>query len=353
MCRCEDGNNGQFTCTPRCPVYTKLPSFCRLDTLPGECCRQLNCVSKVVTTTPDPSITTKPPRKTCSWCNDKLSNCDSYDQTTACKAPYDRWAKRNCANFCGMCDCDHAPTTKATIAGCTDKLTNCEDYGKDSCSGIFASWAKDNCKSYCGLCDDKVTQGGCHDIQPGLCQNLKDTVCTNVAYRDWSLQNCKKTCGTCTGNGVTVAPKSCQYSDGVTHAHGTFWVDGCNSNGKNCTCIDGQVSCLRSCPIYNNLQGWKLVDVPGECCPILKPVGQLAACNYKDGQSYSQGQTWSDGCKLTCQCTDATTGIYQCRNKCPQWNLPTVCHWVDPKPGKCCRQPVCPPPYEISGYPDE
>ncbi|KAJ8302477.1 hypothetical protein KUTeg_018873 [Tegillarca granosa] len=39
--------------------------------------------------------------------------------------------------------------------------------------------------------------------------------------------------------------------------------------------------------------------------------------------------------------------------KCPQLDLPKECHWEAPKAGKCCRQPVCPPPYYIPNYPDE
>lgn len=39
--------------------------------------------------------------------------------------------------------------------------------------------------------------------------------------------------------------KACRYSDGVTHAHGTWWQDGCSADAKNCTCNDGIAKCLR------------------------------------------------------------------------------------------------------------
>lgn len=83
----------------RCPVYTELPSFCTLDTVPGDCCKKLNCphVVPVGTTT-----TPKPTRPSCEWCKDTLATCESYGQQ-ACVAPYVPWAKRNCPNYCNLC----------------------------------------------------------------------------------------------------------------------------------------------------------------------------------------------------------------------------------------------------------
>jgi hypothetical protein len=37
----------------------------------------------------------------------------------------------------------------------------------------------------------------------------------------------------------------------------------------------------------------------------------VEACVY-NGQQYSQGQRWRDGCKYNCICEDAMTGKYTC-----------------------------------------
>jgi len=36
-----------------------------------------------------------------------------------------------------------------------------------------------------------------------------------------------------------------------------------------------------------------------------------SGCVYS-GQTYSEGQTWKDGCKFDCTCVDGSTGKYQC-----------------------------------------
>ena len=37
----------------------------------------------------------------------------------------------------------------------------------------------------------------------------------------------------------------------------------------------------------------------------------VAACVY-NGQRYSSGQSWQDGCDKNCTCRDANLGYYQC-----------------------------------------
>ena len=43
------------------------------------------------------------------------------------------------------------------------------------------------------------------------------------------------------------------------------------------------------------------------------PTTAPAVCQYK-GQSYSQGQSWQDGCLYNCSCEDAAIGFYRCKN---------------------------------------
>ncbi|XP_076111939.1 uncharacterized protein LOC143080127 isoform X2 [Mytilus galloprovincialis] len=359
-CSCDNAQKGAFSCTPRCPTYTSLPSFCKLVKLENECCSRPKC--NVVSGTPGTIITTTalPTRPTCAWCQDTLDNCKAYGQA-ACQAPYVPWAKRNCAHHCNFCDCSSSPTFTSPVITtvacddpkCVDKLDNCDDFGDDACTGIFHSWALDNCPRHCGLCCELQTtvQSACRDIQPQICVPQRDIVCGNEAYKSWASVNCEKTCGlggTCTDQFTTPTPKSCTFN-GVSYASGEHWKDGCD---KNCTCKNGIYNCVYICPVYENIpSNWQLVKKPGECCPIVNILIENV-CHY-GGKVYHQDETWSDGCKFSCTCTKATDGIYQCKEKCPIWKLPDVCTWDEPKPGKCCRQPKCPPPYVISGYPDE
>ncbi|KAK3591357.1 hypothetical protein CHS0354_040318 [Potamilus streckersoni] len=69
-------------------------------------------------------------------------------------------------------------------------------------------------------------------------------------------------------------------------------------------------------------------------------TGYFGKCFY-NGQSYNQGESWSDGCKYDCTCDDASRGMYSCYNKCPvYYNLPPQCTLVTDS-NNCCLQPVC------------
>ncbi|WAR12949.1 SAS-like protein [Mya arenaria] len=68
-------------------------------------------------------------------------------------------------------------------------------------------------------------------------------------------------------------------------------------------------------------------------------TGFFGRCYY-NGKSYTQGQTWDDGCSYECTCDDASAGRYSCYNKCPiYFNLPPQCTLV--KKSGCCLEPVC------------
>ncbi|XP_076111945.1 uncharacterized protein LOC143080130 isoform X2 [Mytilus galloprovincialis] len=353
-CRCDDASRGAFSCTPRCPTYTSLPSFCELKKSDRDCCARPVCHKQPVTLIPPTTTTALPTRPTCSWCNDALDNCKSYGQS-ACEGAYKPWARRNCAHYCNFCDCSAAPTTTVdpfTDPTCIDKLDNCGDFGDDACTGIFYTWALDNCARHCGLCNalhSTVNSNRCEDKQATICNSQKDVICTNAAYTIWAKDNCQKTCDLCPGQvRTTPTPKGCTFN-GVAYQHSAQWKDGCD---KNCTCVNGLYNCVDICPKYPNLPpNWQLVKSPGECCPhVVIGVGE-PVCNY-GGKEYRQDETWSDGCQFSCVCNDAKAGQYQCKEKCPVWHLPDVCTWLPAKPGKCCRQPTCPKPYVITGYPD-
>ena len=59
---------------------------------------------------------------------------------------------------------------------------------------------------------------------------------------------------------------------------------------------------------------WRLnnVTLPWRRNSVTLPCVLSAGCLYK-GQVYVQGQRWDDGCDLSCECDDASTGRYRCR----------------------------------------
>jgi hypothetical protein len=153
---------------------------------------------------------------------------------------------------------------------------------------------------------------------------------------------------------ATVAPL-CDYKN-KQYKQGESWSDGCQ---YNCTCEDaslGYYRCRNLCPQYTNLPpGCTLVTKPRKCCaapqcqgttskpPVIYTFGPNNFC-YFNGKGYAQGQTWNDGCRQSCTCTDASMGFYSCRAICLNWGqLPSTCHMEPAPPGLCCQQPKCPP----------
>ncbi|KAL8559725.1 hypothetical protein ACOMHN_002258 [Nucella lapillus] len=64
-------------------------------------------------------------------------------------------------------------------------------------------------------------------------------------------------------------------------------------------------------------------------------------CRY-NGQEYSTGQTWQDGCTKNCTCRDGNMGYFQCDDLCRVYHspLPVGCQLVK-KPGECCQSLSC------------
>ncbi|XP_035826806.1 uncharacterized protein LOC101848762 [Aplysia californica] len=147
------------------------------------------------------------------------------------------------------------------------------------------------------------------------CNKYGADSCTN--YKDWAQKNCQLTCGFCTTSVPTIPPP----------------------------CVDK----LPDCPNYDvtscvgTYKSWAMDNCRkycGYCAPSAQTGGYFNKCFYK-GKQYSQGDKWDDGCAYQCECTDASTGKYDCYNKCPTYyNLPTKCTLVQ-KQGQCCLEPVC------------
>ncbi|XP_067652673.1 mucin-2-like [Haliotis asinina] len=141
----------------------------------------------------------------------------------------------------------------------------------------------------------------------------------------------------------------CLYK-GNSYKTGQSWQDGCTFN---CSCVDGTKGfyrCSDLCPSFSNLPpNCKLEKQEGQCCSTPICHETKGVCVYK-GRTYSEGQTWDDGCDYTCTCVDGSRSFYQCKTKCLQWNLPDKCHMGSPPAGKCCPVPNCPSGFVIN-YP--
>ncbi|XP_045194129.2 CCN family member 5-like [Mercenaria mercenaria] len=134
----------------------------------------------------------------------------------------------------------------------------------------------------------------CSDVLSD-CSSYDPSVCTDDKYKQWATQNCAKTCHKCSST-----------SGGGTGNGGTI-------------------------------------------------SGSSAGCVYKS-QIYQQGQTWRDGCKLSCHCLDGFSGQYTCNELCLIWDLPLQCHMQPPVAGKCCGKPYCPEGFTVNyppGYVDQ
>ncbi|XP_062592494.1 putative epidermal cell surface receptor [Saccostrea cucullata] len=237
-------------------------------------------------------------------CRDLLPDCAEYTQS-ACKAPYDSWARKNCANFCGFC-----------TPSCNDAISDCSEYGKQACVAPYLTWAKSHCASYCGLCSD-------------ISVPTKKPATTQSAQ-------------------IALTNGSCTYK-GQVHAVGETWLDGCD---YRCTCTnEGLTQCVQPCAVYSNLPtNCRLEPVPGDCCkrvlcsynqsasPIDTSLNLDQGCLYKN-KSYARGQTFMDGCDYKCTCE--RNNIVQCVTPCVIYtNLPSSCHY-ETVPGDCCKKVVC------------
>ena len=155
------------------------------------------------------------------------------------------------------------------------------------------------------LCQDQISN----------CAAYHDSVCTS--YVDWAATTCASTCGICDPTEQTVAPP-------------------CVDNLPNCS---SDVS-IRSCGKDRAWARENCRESCGYCSPGTQTGGLFNKCSYK-GVQYSQGDKWDDGCSYECECTDASTGRYQCYNKCPSYyNFPEECSLVQLY-GQCCLEPYC------------
>ncbi|KAK7493781.1 hypothetical protein BaRGS_00014922 [Batillaria attramentaria] len=194
-----------------------------------------------------------------------------------------------------------------------------DDFSK--LASIKSAFQQQTCGSIPATANPNPTQKPTPDPLSDPCQdaisNCKDydvSVC--AGFIRWANDNCRRYCGICTPS-IPTTPEPC--------------VDKLN----NCPSY-----ALDSCVNYKPWAQDNCRKYCGYCSPQLPGVGYFGKCYYK-GQRYNQGDQWSDGCAYSCECVDASTGRYQCFNKCPTYyNLPPQCTLVQ-QSGECCLQPVC------------
>ncbi|XP_078331214.1 putative epidermal cell surface receptor [Crassostrea virginica] len=306
-------------------------------------------------------------------CQDQITDCADYT-TSACSAPYDTWARRNCPLFCGFCS-----------PSCGDSIPDCAEYGKQACAAPYLSWAKSNCANYCGFCSSvavptkspttaqqtSVSARGCaykgqyyaigETWLDGCdyrctCSSLGLTQCTQPCTVIASLpsfchaetvpgQCCKRiVCDINATSSVSSLDQGCRYKN-QTYGKGQTWMDGCD---YRCTCERNDiVQCVTPCLEYKNLPSTcQYETVPGDCCKNVRcsitgnevTGGGADKCTYRN-QTYSVGEVWKDGCDYNCTCLDGL--VTHCSTLCNEFvRLPSGCHY-ESVPGQCCRKLVC------------
>ncbi|XP_033756389.1 titin-like isoform X7 [Pecten maximus] len=139
-------------------------------------------------------------------CVDKIQNCEAYGQTVCNDPQYGTWAVENCRYFCRKCTVQQlqvADSMTTTIAPerCVDKV-DCRLYGKSSCSGNFKGWANENCMNYCGFCVGVPTPPPACVDKINNCDQYDPASCTDAQFHIWATDNCRKHCNLCSGGAV-------------------------------------------------------------------------------------------------------------------------------------------------------
>lgn len=361
--RCTCASPGLTQCTQPCAQYSNLPSNCREETIPGECCKQITCAVNGTLSAPDLSLD-----KGCLYKNKTYAKgqtwMDGCDYRCTCERNDIVQCITPCLTYLNLPSSCHYET----VPGDCCKKVVCSVTGNEISGGINKCEYKnktysvgevwqDGCVYNCTCLDGLTTHcasmcnefqhlpSSCHyEVVPGKC--CRKLVCVNTTANSFIDR------GGCTY-------KSQKYQSGET------WQDGC---AITCTCLDsrsGRYDCKSTCPNIQLADGCSLVKRAGNCCPesvcdlpnvntthILS--SDFQGCVYKDGSIYQLRDTWYDGCQWKCSCE--RKAFYNCESRCMGFHLPSQCTLEAPPAGKCCKVPKCPPNYIINlppGYVQE
>ncbi|GFS00186.1 collagen alpha-4(VI) chain [Elysia marginata] len=386
-CTCVDALYGKFRCTERCGRYENLPTSCQLVEDPNDvCCQIPQCASpSPATATPTPPVTpsvTKPTDPLTTQLTTK-SQSSSSPPPNACV--YDGKYHVQGDVWMDQADCSVV---------CT-----CDDAGADRYSCVSRCPVYAELPSFCTLV------AGWSRSSSACCRLPRCTIGNEVVTDAVPIGTVTVTGGNSGSSAPTTGEgkKVCQYGS-ATYQPGAAWFDGC-AKTCSCSEDGGYYTCVSRCPDFSTLSpasNCSFVSLPGRCCPAVQcensvlgrysptpeitavpPKGQTATpipgsspapprqvwvvpspkpslpgggypvpskitdfagfkdkCVYKN-QLYNPGETWQDGCDLTCECLDAVTGYFSCVSKCPQYDaslLPNGCSLVQ---AGCCMVPEC------------
>ncbi|GFO23767.1 collagen alpha-4(vi) chain, partial [Plakobranchus ocellatus] len=360
-CTCEGKGRGLYACIERCNRYPVVPQGCRLTSDRNDaCCEVLDCSpGAFLSPTPSPR-----PGYGSSTIVPRLADMCVYNGQTYRQ---DQVWYDGCSL---LCTCDDASNNFYT---CRNRCPQYEAVDR-SCVMI-----PDPLDPTC------CTTPNCPLLQPGPLPTPGPVTVTQSPGRLVGIGMVPTPTPMVTPEfytGTTPVPPTpqpgCMYK-GQLYRQTDQWSDGCD---WNCECLDensGLFNCTSRCPAhyFNNLpQQCVLVEDPKDACcsipycdfihptpfpnglPTLVPgqapinitgtatgtQGANDVCVY-GGSFFRQGESWNDGCDLSCVCDDAAKGFYTCRQRCGDYlSLPDTCKYITDPSDQCCLIPSCIPP---------
>ncbi|KAL8616408.1 hypothetical protein ACOMHN_032262 [Nucella lapillus] len=384
-CVCEDAKEGQYRCYNRCPVYHNLPPECTLVGVPNECCLKPVCNfhQTLITSQVAPGASYNAQNiAVCAYQGKQYFQGQAWDVgcDQKCVCTNATLGAYRCQSYCPTFPVLPRECHLVQEPGQCCRRPVCEF---NTQTGSFTGFGTLSGRGV-GM---KVPSGAeCVDVVVD-CGSYGRATCTEE--QGWAQVNCAKYCGFC---------YMCYYN-GQNYTQGETWTIGCDTE---CVCEDavyGYYRCYNSCPTYINLPNeCKVVHQEGTCCEKIEcskgtfypsstnvvsvgnggglvvhgangglmdliptlpsgstlPPGtfggstglaniRLDGCLF-NGQMYIQSQQWHDGCKHTCDCQDATTGHFSCRERCPKYNnVPSECGTQPDPNDPCCTMPNCSP----------
>nr|XP_034338852.1 uncharacterized protein LOC117693035 [Crassostrea gigas] len=357
-----------------CDLYGK--SVCTGTYRPwatDNCAKYCNLCTNSAPTTPAPTPSTV--------CQDKLDNCQAYGKSS-CTGQFEPWARDNCRFYCGFCSSTGSvinfqvqpPTGYTTlmkgVAGVPGDMyqiwtspatMNANNQQAMYLTNTFKGHYKTDLSQWNSMCLDRI----------------RVSIYKNGQEKAWIEFN---SIGANQNNWFDPSRIiASSYTDIKTAAKEVFSMMGDTNTGReflmsqhsNTQCDTYgwiMISTQNNCPFEASAGGkpaflyspgqtsshfeqtqvgtgdvLAIMGHHGTCIVTVRPTFQVtntAACVYNN-KVYNQGDSWTDGCKYNCTCTDARNGNYQCVELCPTYSqLPQGCSLVK-SPGSCCAVPNC------------
>ncbi|KAK7505814.1 hypothetical protein BaRGS_00003085, partial [Batillaria attramentaria] len=363
-CECLDDMTGAYRCTDKCPPQTNSlpdPNRCRLVRDPNNpCCPVPYCDFEP--SHPQPVFPTPPPTPS-PGPNGEL-NFWTQPTIAGTKPPVQEWMKKKHQNrLSGSAGVYYRQGDEWSV-GCSQRC-RCEDVENGYYSCFERCKSYDNLPSTCTLKADPADPccviPDCNEYPvPGLPQTTgpngetppptPSVVVVPVGTGSYTGVGGNNPIGLNSGSPfIGSNRKECVYKS-VAYSQGQRWEDGC---AYKCECIDavrGQFRCDDRCPAYNFLPPdcHYEQDPNDQCCQLATCNGSPAVTGTKPPPptpgviTIGQGDTWTDGCQLSCKCEDQSVNKYTCTQRCPVFSsLPDYCHLIKNPDDNCCLKAEC------------